>query len=172
MDTLMPMTCYNKLTMPLTFSKQRQMASRQGFSYLINPPAIRDERWMLSQHERCQKIHAQAGGTTRMVPKCERQIFKLTTFNKPRMVQRNGNYNPWTWALAWEQAECTVWRIQVWSGEKELLLSSPVIHTAWFRESEVSPWGIHHILRPYLWILSKVSLWAQFYQAVLGGLQS
>jgi len=57
--TLMQMTCFNKLITPLIFLKQRQIDLQLAFFCLITPWAIRDEHWMLSQHERCQKIPMQ-----------------------------------------------------------------------------------------------------------------
>jgi hypothetical protein len=53
-----------------------------GLFYLIMPQAIRDEHQMLPQHKRCQKIHAQPGGTTRMVSKCERRNLELKAYHR------------------------------------------------------------------------------------------
>ena len=82
MGTLTQMTCISKLIMPLIFLRQRQMDLSLAFSCLITCQAIRDKHQILSQHRRCQKIHMQPGGTTRMVWKCEQQILESIKCHK------------------------------------------------------------------------------------------
>ena len=47
-----------------------------------------------------------------------------------------------------------VFFFQVCGRKNWLLLSSVIIHTAWFRKPKVSPGGIHHFSGSHLWFLS------------------
>ena len=78
-------------------------------------------------------------------------------------------YSSWTWTLASiGNSSRSVRRIQMWIQPNKLLLSSSVVQSTRFRQPEVTTRGTHNFAWPYLWFLSQISLWIEFYWTILG----
>src|SRR5271168_2213664 len=75
-------TCFNKLRMQLTFSKQSQMVLQLAFFCSTMLPATRNEPQMLSPQGRCQNAHTQHGDTAKQGQKCAQRFLGTITPSK------------------------------------------------------------------------------------------
>ena len=96
-------------------------------------------------------------------------LFSRWTSSIFWLLQGYGANHSWMRALASiRNSSRSVQRIQMWNRPNKLLLSSTVVQSIRFHQPEVTAWGTHHFAWPYLWFLSQISLWIEFYWTILG----
>ena len=101
-----------------------------------------------------------------------RVLFSGWSSSIPWLFQRNGVDYPWAGTLACNRDSPGSMRgLQMWTWDDKLLLPTASVYSARFCWPEISAWRTHHVKRAHLWLLSKISLWVEFYWAILGGCQ-